>query len=383
MHLTLHLTSQCNLRCKYCYDGSHQGGDMSFETAKGAIGLAIAENRAKTPGQSLGIAFFGGEPLLRKDLIKEVIQHCRRLTEVTGQEFNFKMTTNGLLLDESFLFGPETRDIFIAISHDGIRVAHDTNRVDTTDGGSFERLEPIIKMLLDYKPNTPAMMTLTPETAPHLSESIQYLYKQGFRYLIPTLNYAGNWQDKDLRYLRREYKKLADWYYQATIEEEKFYLSPFETAISSHIHPGSCRAERCELGKNHLSIAPNGRIYPCVQFAGDGSDMEYAIGHVDSGLNEEARDRLMVLSNEEKDGCHKCAIRERCRHYCGCINRNATGSINRVAPVLCAHERMLLPIADRLAGKLYKKRNPMFIHKHYNDLYPLISFIEDRMGQQK
>jgi len=76
--------------------------------------------------------------------------------------------------------------------------------------------------------------------------------------------------------------------------------------------------------------------------------------------------------------CTECAVKKRCNHTCGCLNRQATGSIDRVSPVQCTHERMLLTIADKIAEKLYKERNPLFLHKHYNKLYPVLSLIEDR-----
>lgn len=98
---------------------------------------------------------------------------------------------------------------------------------------------------------------------------------------------------------------------------------------------------------------------------------------MDTGINEERREVLFRLNEAEKDDCSQCAIKNRCNHHCGCLNKQATGSIDKVSPVLCAHERILMPIADKLAGKLYKKRNSMFIQKHYNDMYPLLSLIED------
>jgi uncharacterized protein len=111
-----------------------------------------------------------------------------------------------------------------------------------------------------------------------------------------------------------------------------------------------------------------------VQFVGDG---DYAIGDVLGGIDEAARHRLYDLNAREKDSCAECAIRDRCNHFCGCLNRQATGRIDRVSPALCAHERTVLPIADGLAERLYKRRSAMFVQKHYNELFPLISLVED------
>jgi uncharacterized protein len=381
MHLTLHLTARCNLRCRYCYDGCHEGGDMTLATAQQAIALAAA--RLPAPGESLGVIFFGGEPLLMRDRIVQIVRHCRALERETGQLFHYKITTNGLLLDEAFFTDPDTAEIFVALSHDGVCAAHDANRVDAAGEGTFARLEPKIDLLLRHKPYAPVMMVVRPETVGHYADSVRYVFDRGVRYMICTLDYGAAWSDAQFRELRRQYEALAAWYEEAIAREEKFYFSPFEVKIASHVFPGSCAAERCELGMRQISVAPNGRLYPCVQFVGDGTDDTYAIGHVDTGLDDAARDRLYAVNAAEKADCADCAIRDRCNHFCGCLNRQTTGRIDLVSPLLCAHERIILPIADRLAARLYKRRDPLFIQKHYNELFPLISLVEDSVkGRQ-
>lgn len=383
MHLTLHLTSRCNLRCWYCYAAPHQGGDMTFETAKAAIKIGMDSLQRKSPGASLGVIFFGGEPLIMRGLIEEIVEHCRGIERDTGQLFHYKITTNGTMLDESFLTSPITSEVFIAMSHDGIKAAHDSGRVDAGGNGTFDALEPKIDMLLEHKPYSPVMMVVNPGNVRHYYKSIVYLYGKGFRYLICSLDYGADWTEKDLNELEKQYKKLSDWYYKLMMAEEKFYYSPFEVKISSHVFPGSCKAERCELGQTQISVAPNGRLYPCVQFVGDGSDTAYAIGDVFNGVDEDARMRLYLWNGEEKSTCGECAVRERCNHYCGCLNKQATGHIDQVSPVLCAHERLILPIVDKLAARLFEKRSPMFIQKHYNEMFPVISLVEDRTKGSK
>jgi uncharacterized protein len=379
MHLTLHLTAHCNLRCRYCYATQRDTGWMSLETAQAAIALGMSELRKKDPEASLGVIFFGGEPLLHRELIAEIVRHCRRVETETGQLFHFKITTNGTLLDEAFLTDTDSREIFVALSHDGVPAAHDANRIDAAGQGTFERLSPTIDLLLEHKPYAPVMMVVTPHTVQHYADSVAYLFSRGFRYLICSLDYSGAWDEKSLKMLERQYKTLAGWYERLTLAEEKFYFSPFEVKIGSHVFPGSCKRDRCELGQRQISVAPDGRLYPCVQFVGDA---EFCIGDARTGLDETARQNLYTLNAEEKDECAACAVRERCNHYCGCLNRQATGRIDRVSPVLCAHERIVLPIADKLAARLYKRRNAMFIQKHYNELFPLLSLIEDRTAKK-
>lgn len=372
MHLTLHLTGSCNFRCRYCYADAHDGGDMSLETAKAAIDLALKDQ--KSPGQSLGVIFFGGEPLLRRELIQQIMQHTRGITAATGQHFHYKITTNGSLLDEEFLTSDATRDIFIAMSMDGVQAAHDAHRIDASGTGTFTMLERKAELLLRHRPYAPAMAVVNPDTVPYYAESVRSLFERGFRYLIFSLNYAAPWNEKDMDRLARQYEKLSAWYEEETLKESKFYFSPFEVKIGSHVRPGSCARERCELGQKQISIAPDGGIYPCVQFVGDAA---YCIGDVNTGIDEAKRLQIFQQSNKEEEACTGCAVRHRCNHFCGCLNRQSTGDINRVSPVLCAHERILIPIADRLGDRLFKQRSALFVQKHYNDYFPLISLAED------
>lgn len=367
MHYTLHLTTACNMACKYCYV-EQSPAVMPIEVARAAV------DAAEKDGGSAGIIFFGGEPLLHKDLIYETVDYARHVQAGGHTRFHFKVTTNGLLLDEDFLRFSRDANLFIALSHDGVQAAHDLNRVDAAGQGTFERLSPVIDTLLDARPYAPVMMTIDPSCVKYYAEGVEYLYHRGFRYLICSMNYAGTWDEDALSELERQYKLLAKFYEDHTLAEDKFYLSPFEVKLASHIHGANYCAERCELGKKQLSVAPDGSIYPCVQFVGD---VEYAIGHIQSGIDEEKRLRLYRINEAEKPSCEGCAVKGRCNHHCGCLNRQSTGSITKVAPSLCAHERILLPIADRLGARLYKKRSAMFIQKQYNDMYPLLSLVEE------
>lgn len=159
-----------------------------------------------------------------------------------------------------------------------------------------------------------------------------------------------------------------------TQREEKFYFSPFEVKIASHIKGKEYCHERCELGRKQISVGPDGGLYPCPQFVGH---RQYQMGHVDQGLDQGRRQRLYAESETDKPECGACAVKPRCNCCCGCLNFQVTGSINHVAPMLCCHERTVLPIVDKLAGRLFKEKNGMFIQKHYNQMYPLISMIED------
>jgi uncharacterized protein len=370
MHLTLHLSNQCNMRCHYCY--VEKGSTvMSSDTLKKAIALAVRQ----TAGQTVGIAFFGGEPLLHMELITEAVEYCHQFAEHEGVRFNLKLTTNGLLLNDTFLDYADREGIFVALSIDGIVEAHDFYRMDTSRQGTHTTVLAAAHRLLARQKYSPAMMVVNPATVTYFARGVDFLYRSGFRYIISSLNFAADWDSAALRKLKRQYMQLSAWYYEHTLIEEKFYLSPFEAKIESHVKGNNWCVDRCELGRKRMSVAPSGVIFPCTQFV---DDKNYAIGHVDTGIDEELRMRIFERNHRSQPECLGCAIKSRCLHTCGCLNKQVTGSIDHVAPSLCAHERLLLPIVDRLASRLYQKRNAMFIHKHYNDMYPVISAVEDQ-----
>ena len=361
------------MRCRYCYV-KPGACTMQAETARAAVDLAMHGKE-----RNIGLIFFGGEPLLCRDLISEVVDYSTVRARESGRSRVFyKITTNGLLLDDDFLEYSQAHDIFIALSIDGVAAAHDAHRIAAEGGPTHAQVSAAARRLLARRPYAPALMTVNPDTVGQYCESVEYLYALGFRYLICSLNYAADWDEKALRELKRQYLKLAEFYYAHTVAEDKFYLSPFEVKISSHVHNRSYHRERCELGQHQLSVAPDGGLFPCVQFVGD---ERYRIGDVFHGIDEEKRRHLFVKNETEKPGCDVCAIRKRCNHYCACLNKQATGSIDDVSATLCAHERIILPIADAVAARLYKNRSAMFIQKHYNDFYPLVSLAEDRTGK--
>lgn len=364
MHLTLHLTDRCNLACRYCY--ARAGAtDMSYETAMAAI-ERVAE------GPNCGIIFFGGEPLLCKDLIWRIMDGCEARDP---ERFHYKVTTNGTLLDEAFLDEAVRRRLHVALSHDGTAAAHDAFRVWPDGRGTHAEADGALARLLKGRPYSPVLMTVNPETVGEFAAGVQGLQAKGVQYLIASINYAGAWTDAGLRTLGREFGKLAAWHEENYRKERKFYFSPFDKRIASHVFPE--RSNSCRLGKRQISVGPDGRLYPCVQFVGRD---EYVIGTAKGGIDEARREDIFCRNERDKPECAGCALERRCHNKCGCLNIQTTGTLERVPAVLCEYERMLFPIADRLAERLYKARNPMFIQRHYNPAFPVLSFLEDLEG---
>ncbi len=367
MQYTLHLTDACNLACEYCRLA--QGpGYMSGATACRAIDLALSGGE-----KVVGIGFYGGEPLLCKSLIYEIVRYGRE-KRTTAQKVFFKLTTNGLLLDDAFLDYAKREGILLSLSIDGTRTAHDKNRKASDGQGSFDRLKPIIPKLLARNRYAAAMMTIAPNTAGEVCDGVKAIYSMGFVNIICSLDYGADWTEQDLQKLGGQYQKLAKFYYEQTVRERKFFLNLFDSKMNSHIHRREYGRERCKLGYEQISVSPAGGLYPCVQFVGD---ERYRIGDVSCGIDEERRKAIYQESRAEYAPCQGCALRERCLHSCACVNKCTTGALHEPSALLCANERLLIPIADRIAAKLYRERNGMFIQKHYNEHYALVSLLDD------
>lgn len=372
MHVTLHLTTSCNMRCSYCYAPPRTGPVMS-ET----VGRAAMQLGSRLGTGSCGVIFFGGEPLLHRDTIYSLVNDGREMERHQAGRFHFKMTTNGLLLDEQFLEFSIRNDVLVAMSFDGIAEAHDRHRRLPDGTGTFDLLLPKLKMLLDVRPYASVLMCVNPDTAQYLCDSISFMLDLGCRYLIVSLNYAAEWDESHFRTLEQQYKQLGKLYVDWTKQGRKFYLSPFEVKLSSHINKHCYRKERCELAARQISVDPEGYLYPCVQFPKAGSSSQFCIGHVDTGIDEGAREQIRGESEAEKAFCRDCAVKERCNNTCGCLNWQTTGTINGISPVLCRYEQMLIPIADEIGETLYRQRDPLFLQKHYNSAYPVLSLLDD------
>ncbi len=373
MHITLHLTTGCNLNCDYCYAPHSDRIDMSPETLRQAIDFTTTFSSPDT-----GLIYFGGEPLLKKELISEAIEYSSELARSKGISFHHKVTTNGLLMDETFLKYASASRLTVALSIDGTEKAHNSHRKNSAGEGSYGIVSNRAKLLLKFQPYAQAYMVISPDTVQDFHSSFLNMLDKGFRYIVTSLDHSAEWTDKDLTVLKKQYGLMAKEYERLTENNVKFYFSPFEKKIASHIRGEEAVCIQCQLGKKQVSIAPNGSIYPCVQFVQDGvSNTEYSIGHISSGIDTDKVNALYEQSQSCGSECTECAFNLRCEHRCGCLNWQTTGNIGKVSPLLCETERLLIPIADRLAERLFKKRNALFIQKHYNVMYPMLSYLED------
>ena len=360
------------MACRYCYSPPRASNGMSLRVGEQALKWGLQHNNG-----ACGIVFFGGEPLLEKTTLQSLVDLGRSIQARDNGIFHFKITTNGLLLDDDFLQWSCQNDVMIAMSFDGIPAAHNQHRRLANNTDSHHLLLPRLKSLLAAKPYSSVIMIVNPDTAKHMAESAAYLVDLGVRYLIISLNYAAAWTDADLETLRSQYLRLARHYARWSNLGRKFYLSPFEIKLSSHINRDSFAKEQCDLGARQLSVDPDGNLFPCVQFVKAGPTSRWCVGNVFTGLNTTHLATLNTESHQEKKQCKDCPLRPRCTHTCSCLNWQTTGNITEISPILCTHEQILIDISDRLGNLLYRRRDPRFIQKHYNRAYPLLSLLED------
>ena len=356
MNFTLHVTGDCNLRCRYCYE-THTRARMAEETAKKAVDLAFSYGHEKN-----GFSLFGGEPMLERTLVESVCRYACEKAADTKTQIRFKMTTNGTLLDEPFLRFANAHYLEIALSHDGL--LQDEQRVARDGSPTRERLEPIVDLLLSYQPNAVAMQTVMPSTVGRMAESVQWLYERGFSRVNTAIDYRkdAGWDDDSMAVLKTQYERVAK-LVDARFDGPRplFYLN-FMSKIAAYLNDRPCL--ECKLGVRQPSVAPDGAIYPCNQFL---NLKDYRMGDVVNGIDREKQAEIHRASLAPEPDCEGCAIADRCRHHCACLNFSLTGDMHTVAPVQCEHERILIPIADALAARLYARGSTRFLQNYRDD----------------
>ncbi len=350
MNISLILTKQCNLRCKYCFE-THGSCAMSEETALRAVEF-VAENSLK----SCGISFFGGEPLLQKNLICKCVEHAKNFAD---KQFNYNMTTNGLLLDEEFLTFAVENNIKIAMSHDGL-MSRD-NRIYADGRDCLAALDEKLALLLKYQPNAFIMATVAANTVDSAAESVIYLYESG----VKTLNLAidmrpeAGWNEQLISALADEFDKISDYVLGRFANGENICFNNFDEKILNITK--NKPKHLCQLGRRKLIIDADGAIYPCIQF---NDRAEYLMGNVFDGIDTAAQSRIYHQSLKKPECCDGCAIESRCVNDCSCANFQQCGDMNTVSPVQCAYQRIVIEKADALARKMLEVDKERFIKRY-------------------
>ena len=364
MNYTIHLTDRCNLNCKYCYENK-ENEDISFENIKKLIDYEV-----KQKSKYSIITFYGGEPLLKKDLIKATIEYIKSKKSKT--KFYYGITTNGTLVDDEFIkMIKENNFVDVAYSFDGMEDTQNLNRVTAEGKETFEKVSKNARKLLYNFENVTAMVVVTKNNLEKLSENVKYLISFGFESINLLFNYLDNWEDKDLEKIKEQYNNIAEIYYDKILKEEDIEIPLIDEKIKTYIKGYDCN-EECNLGMKNINVGTDGNFYPCVQFV---KNEQFIIGNCEEGIDFRKREKLILNSKKENDICKNCAIKKRCKHTCSCKNYMLTKDINKLSPIVCETEKIIIEVADKMAEKLHNNNSKMFIQKYYNDKYGIIKNI--------
>lgn len=336
--LCLHICHDCNLRCRYCFadEGAYHSARefMSEETAKKAIDFLIANSGNR---KILEVDFFGGEPLMCLQTIKNVVAYARGEAEKAGKKFLFTTTTNALLLDDDAIdfFNREMENVVLSL--DGRKEVHDAIRKTKNGKGSFDLVIENIKKFVRSRGGKSYYVRGT-FTAKNLdfSKDVIFLAESGFDSISmePVVTDIDDLEIKSehIPTVLKEYENLCDKYLEKFDNGEGFNFFHFNVDLDG----GVClqkKVSACGAGNEYFSVTPNGDIYPCHQFAGD---KNFLMGNVyDGKLDKNIREKFANSCLFTREECGDCFAKFICSGGCSANNYHFEGDINKPYGATC------------------------------------------------
>ncbi len=337
--LCLHVSHDCNLRCKYCFadEGAYHSKRevMSRETAFAAIDFLLRESGKR---KVLEVDFFGGEPLMNLGVVKDTVYYAKEQAAKLGKRFLFTTTTNGLLLDDETIqfFNEEMENVVLSL--DGRPEVHDAVRKTVNGKGSFDLVIEKIKKFVRSRGDKHYYVRGT-FTAKNLdfAKDVLFLADQGFDSIsmepvvtdIPELQI----REEHLPRIEKEYENLCEAYLEREEKGEGFNFFHFNIDLEG----GPClqkRVSACGAGNEYFSVVPNGDIYPCHQFAGDS---KWKMGSVFEGtLDENIRSKFAESCLFTRKKCENCFAKFICSGGCSANNYHYNGDIEEPYAMTCA-----------------------------------------------
>ncbi len=337
--LCIHICHDCNLRCRYCFadEGAYHSERefMSEETAKKAIDFLL-ENSGNR--RVLEVDFFGGEPLMCLQTIKNVVSYARTEGDRLGKKFLFTTTTNALLLDDDAIdfFNREMENVVLSL--DGRKEVHDAIRKTKNGKGSFDFVIENIKKFVRSRGDKSYYVRGT-FTAKNLdfSKDVIFLAENGFDSISmePVVTDIDDLAIKTehIPAVLSEYENLCDKYLEKYEKGEGFNFFHFNIDLEG----GVClqkKVSACGAGNEYFSVAPNGDIYPCHQFVGD---KDFLMGNVYSGkLDGKIRDKFASSCLFTREKCGDCFAKFICSGGCAANNYHFEGDLNKPYEATCA-----------------------------------------------
>ena len=361
MRLTLFLDHACNFNCTYCYNGEHFQREMPLHTAKTAVDLIVDGDK---PLKQVG--YFGGEPLMRLDLMKASAAYIRERTKDIKPPVTMVVTTNGSLLDDECVAWLGANTFHVGVSIDGTRVAQDACRVYRDGSSTHADVEAGIKRALAAGLPVKTISVLDPSNSAELAGTLRYLVRIGVRDMSFNVNYEADWDEAARDAFRFHFHEMTDAYMGIFRGGTIIKVNVLDAKVITHLKGGYACTDRCDFGCEELAVAPSGNLYPCDRLIGEDARPEVIIGNVFDGVNVAARDALISSKNAVLDECSECELMPRCMHWCGCVNYAMTGSVGEVSGLLCWFEQLFIEEADRAAEILFAEKNPGFVKRFYS-----------------
>jgi len=337
--LCLHVAHTCNLNCQYCFarQGNYNGEQalMSFEVGKQALDFLIANSGTRT---NLEVDFFGGEPLMNWDIVKQLVTYARSQEAIYNKKFRFTLTTNGMLINDDVIEFSNKEMHNVVLSLDGRKEVHDHLRKNLAGDGSYDIIVPKFKKFVEKRGGKDYYMrgTFTHNNV-DFTNDISHMLDLGFKELSmepvvckPTDPYALTLED--LPKLFEQYELLAS----EMIKRKKagdgftFYHYMIDLAHGPCIYK---RISGCGSGTEYMAVTPWGEFFPCHQFV---DNPKYSIGNVWDGVTNTAlRDEFKLCNVYARSECNDCWAKLYCSGGCAANAYHSTGSITGIYEYGC------------------------------------------------
>ena len=351
--LCLHIAHTCNLNCSYCFasQGKYHGDRavMSFEVGKRALDFLIENSGTR---RNLEVDFFGGEPLMNFDVVKQLVAYAREVEKKHNKNFRFTLTTNGMLIDDDVIDFANREMSNVVLSLDGRKEIHDRFRVDYAGRGSWERIVPKFQKLVAERGGKNYYMRGTFTHAnPDFLKDIQQMLDLGFTELSmePVVCAAGDpseLTEADLPVVLEQYEKLAELMLERDRAGKPFTFYHYMIDLSG----GPCiykRISGCGSGTEYMAVTPWGDLYPCHQFVGE---EKFKLGNIWDGVtNTATREEFAACNVYARPDCHDCWAKLYCSGGCAANAYHATGSVTGVYEYGCKLFRKRMECAIMVA----------------------------------
>ncbi|HIZ44664.1 MAG TPA: thioether cross-link-forming SCIFF peptide maturase [Firmicutes bacterium] len=355
--LCLHVAHDCNLGCLYCFaeEGEYHGrrAIMSYEVGKKALDFLI-ENSGNR--RNLEVDFFGGEPLMNWDVVKQLVAYGRSREKECNKNFRFTLTTNGMLLTDEVMDFLNREMANVVLSIDGRKEVNDRMRpTRNKKGSSYDIIMPKFKKFAEKRGSKSYYVrgTFTRYNL-DFSKDVLHLADEGFDQISvepvvapPSADYAI--REEDLPKILSEYDELAKEFIRRKKEGRGFNFFHFMIDLTQ----GPCVAKRlsgCGSGTEYLAVTPWGDLYPCHQFVGQ---EEFLLGNVDTGVtNTKVRDEFKLCNVYAKEKCRNCFARFYCSGGCAANSYNFHGSITDAYDIGCEMQKKRIECAIMIKAAL-------------------------------